>query len=140
MLLVSVSNIVRPSCSSSSLPQYHLKSVIHTLIAHRTSWQLRQGQFQHSFGRGLASRALPSPATAGSIAERQVGMYPMDAAEAEAAMVAAHGTLGGKMEALTVFDLRDALRVCMCVYYKMEGLQMYFNQTMVISVAALLSA
>ena len=82
------------------------------MIAHHTSWQLRQGQFQHSFGRGLASRALPSSATASSVPDRQAGVYPVDAAEAEAAMVAAHGTLAGRMEPLTIFDLSDALRVC----------------------------
>ena len=89
--------------------------MIQTLIAHHTSWQLRQGQFQHSFGRGLASRALPSSATSSSIPEKQVGVYPADATEAKAAMMAAHGTLVRKVEPLTLFNLSNALQVCVCV-------------------------
>jgi len=89
--------------------QYHLKTVIQTLIEHRTSWKLRYNCFQHSFGSGLASRALPATNIP---APTSTGIYPGEVSEAEEALVAAQGAPVKQLEPLTLFHLRDALQVC----------------------------
>ena len=89
--------------------QYHLKTVIQTLIEHRTSWKLRYGHFPYSFGSGLASRALPATNTPTATS---LGVYPGEVTEAEEALVAAQGAPVKLLEPLTLFHLRDALQVC----------------------------
>ena len=97
-----------------------MKNVLQVLIAHRTSWRLRGGKFQHSFGHGLNGSSLSRSSV---LPDRP---YLGDRGEAEAAMMAAQGNPESCTDAINLFHVRDALMVsgvmgeeskhdCMCI-------------------------
>ncbi len=95
------------------LLQSHLKSVLQALIAHRTSWRLRYGYFQHSFGGGLTGHVLP-PASSAAEPERPLpppGVGQGEVTGSEVAMKVAQSAPIQQMEPLNLFHLRDALKV-----------------------------
>ena len=101
------------------MSQAHLKNVLQTLVAHTTSWQLRQnGHFQHSFGSGSSGCGLPRPHHAPVVdSEEMMELVPEcayegDRREAAAAMLAARsGMMGGHGRPISLFHVRDALTV-----------------------------
>lgn len=92
-------------------------------MAHRNSWKLRYGRFQHSFGSGLASRALPAMITP---TPTSLGVYPGEVTESEEALMAAQSVSVKQLQPLTLLHMRDALQVC-CVYDEINPLCTNFH-------------
>lgn len=93
--------------------------MLQTLVAHMTTWQLRQkGHFQYSFGCGPSGCGLPRPRHSPILSPKEaVGgvpkcAYEADRREAAAAMLAAQsGVVAEESQPISLFHVRDTLTV-----------------------------